>query len=260
MTKPSENLVVEQQDSLLFIKLNRPQKRNALNDPTILELGTVFDTIPEDVKAIVFHSEGKHFSAGLDLSELTERDAVQGLMHSRMWHSVFDKIQFSAIPVVAALTGGVIGGGLELACAAHIRVADPTTFYAMPEGQRGIFVGGGASVRVPKLVGIARVTDMMLTGRVVDAQEGYVQGFSQYIVEDENSSLEKATELAKKIAENTSVTNYALTNVLPRIADASQEQGLMMESLMAAIAQDSAEAKFRLEQFLSKKAKKVGEE
>lgn len=253
-----KHLTSTQTDDIVFVKLNRPAKRNALNDALILELERVFNTLPSSVKAIVLHSEGDHFSAGLDLSELTERDAVKGLMHSRMWHATFDKIQFSAIPIVAALKGAVIGGGLELASAAHIRVADATTFYAMPEGQRGIFVGGGASVRVPKLIGVARVTDMMLTGRVIKAEEGHHQGFAQYLV-DEGQSLVKATELAKRITENTAVTNYAITNVLPRIADSSQEQGMMMESLMAAIAQDSDEAKFRLKQFLSKKAKKVGE-
>ena len=113
---------------------------------------------------MVIHGIGDHFSSGLDLSELTEHDATEGLRHSQMWHRVFDRIQYSRVPVIAALKGAVIGGGLELACAAHIRVAEPSAYFALPEGQRGIFVGGGGSVRLPRLIGVARMTDMMLTG------------------------------------------------------------------------------------------------
>jgi enoyl-CoA hydratase/carnithine racemase len=253
-----DSLQVQRDGALLIVRLMRPAKRNALNDPTILGLEQIFTRIPDDVGAVVLHGAGEHFCAGLDLSELSERDVVAGMMHSRMWHRVFDRIQFGSVPVVAALHGGVIGGGLELACAAHIRVAEPSTFYALPEGQRGIYVGGGASVRVPKLIGVARMMDMMLTGRIVRAEEGLQIGLAQYLV-GEGEGLGKAVELANKIAGNTHTTNFALIHALPRIAEASREQGLLMEALMAAIAQSSPEAKLRMEQFLNKQAKKVGE-
>ncbi|MBO0951928.1 crotonase/enoyl-CoA hydratase family protein [Fibrella forsythiae] len=251
-------LHVEQRNTILLVKLNRPDKRNALNDELILGLEAVFSTIPDGVRCAVIYGEGSHFSAGLDLSALTERDAVQGLHHSRMWHRALDRIQFGTVPVIAVLHGACVGGGLELAAACHIRVAENSTFYALPEGQRGIFVGGGASVRVPKLIGLARMTDMMLTGRVYQAEEGERIGLAQYRVE-EGLGLEKALELAGKVAGNAGMTNYALMHILPRIVDAPQEQGLLMESLTAAIAQDAPEAKARLRDFLAGKAKKVGE-
>ncbi len=159
-------LVIARVGSVLTVGLNRPAKRNALNDGTVLALDDCFSNIADDVRAIVIHGVGDHFSSGLDLSELSERDVTEGLVHSRMWHRVFDKVQFARVPVIVALKGAVIGGGLELACAAHIRVAEPNAYYALPEGQRGIFVGGGGSVRLPRLVGVARMADMMLTGRV----------------------------------------------------------------------------------------------
>lgn len=165
-------LKVETSGAVLTVGLNRPAKRNALNDGIILAIGDCFANIPEDVGAVVIHGIGDHFSSGLDLSELTEHDATEGLRHSQMWHRVFDRIQYSRVPVIAALKGAVIGGGLELACAAHIRVAEPSAYFALPEGQRGIFVGGGGSVRLPRLIGVARMTDMMLTGRVYSATEG----------------------------------------------------------------------------------------
>jgi hypothetical protein len=111
---------------------------------------------PRGVKAVVLDADGDHLSAGLDLSELTERDAFEGLEHSMMWHHAFERLERGRLPVVAVLKGAVIGGGLELATAAHIRVAEPSAFYALPEGQRGLFVGGGASVRVPRLIGAHR--------------------------------------------------------------------------------------------------------
>jgi len=251
-------LVVRQEGDLLLVGLNRPEKRNAINDETLLGLEAVFTQVPAGVKCAILYGEGSHFSAGLDLSELQERSLVDGLHHSRMWHRALDRIQYGTVPVVAVLHGACVGGGLELASACHLRVAEESTFYALPEGQRGIFVGGGAAVRLPRLIGAARMADLMFTGRVISGEEGVPLGFSQYGVPD-GTGLEKARELAGRIARNAEMTNYALIHVLPRIADASQSEGLLMESLMAAIAQASPEAKQRLGDFLAGRGKKVGE-
>jgi enoyl-CoA hydratase/carnithine racemase len=253
-----DSLKVEQNGNLLLVFLTRPAKRNALNDETMFGLEQIFSTLPASVGAVVLAGEGAHFSAGLDLAELRERDALEGVQHSRMWHRVIEKLQFAPVPVVAALQGAVVGGGLELAAAAHIRVAEPSTFYALPEGQRGIFVGGGASVNVARLIGVARMMDMMLTGRVVKAEEGITIGLAHYLV-GAGEGLGKATELASKIASNAPATNYAITHVLPRIAEVGQDAGLLMEALIAGITQSTPEAKTRVQQFLDKKAKKVTE-
>src|SRR5258706_7607815 len=167
-----DSLHVERDGDIALLRLDRAQKRNALNDPTILGIGAFFEEIPAGVRAVVIHGAGEHFCAGLDLSELEERDAVEGVMHSRMWHKALDAVQFGTVPVVAVLHGAVVGGGLELAAATHIRVAEASTFYALPEGSRGIFVGGGGSVRIPRLVGASRMTEMMLTWRAYSAEEG----------------------------------------------------------------------------------------
>ena len=257
MQKTYSTLKTKTKDNILVVSLNRPEKRNAINDETILAIENIFLNIPKEIKCAIIHGEGRHFSAGLDLSELTKRDMTEAVLHSRLWHRALDNIQFGTVPVIAVLHGACIGGGLELASACHIRIAETSTFYALPEGQRGIFVGGGASVRVPKLIGMARMTDMMLTGRVYTAPEGIAIGLSQYMEADGNG-LEKAIELAEKIGSNAGMTNYALMHVLPRITEAGQEGGLMMESLMAAIAQDAPEAKMRLNDFLEGRAKKVG--
>jgi (methylthio)acryloyl-CoA hydratase len=256
MMKNLTQLQVSHDGAVTIVALNRPQKRNALSDGVIAELQYCFENLNETTKCVVLYGLGSHFCAGLDLSELSERNAAQGVAHSRSWHRALDSIDKGQVPVVAALHGAVVGGGLELAASCHIRVADLSTFYALPEGSRGIFVGGGGSVRIPKLIGVARMTDMMLTGRTYASDEGERIGLAQYLVA-EGSALEKALEIAKRIAENAPMTNFALTHGLPRIAEQSSDHGYFTEALLASIAQDAPEAKARVKAFLEGKADKV---
>jgi enoyl-CoA hydratase/carnithine racemase len=249
-------IAYEQRGAVGVLRLDRPAKRNALSDAMVEEIDACFAAMPDSVRAVVLHGAGQHFCAGLDLAELSERSAASGMAHSRMWHRVFDRIQFGRAPVVAVLHGAVVGGGLEIASTAHIRVAEQGTFYALPEGQRGIFVGGGASVRVPRLIGAARMADMMLTGRVYSAEEGQAAGISTYLV-GPGEGLAKGLELARRIAGNAPATNFALMHALPRIAELGQDAGLLMESLMAGIAQSEPEAKRRMKDFLEKRGAKV---
>ena len=241
---------------LAILRLARPEKRNALDDTTVDGIETFFDSLPATVRAVVLHGEGEHFSAGLDLSELTIRNTAEAVHHSRNWHRVFERFEFGSVPVVAVLHGVVVGGGLELASACHVRVAERSAYYALPEGSRGIYVGGGGSVRIPRLIGVARMMDMMLTGRTYDAAEGQSIGLTQYLVDD-GTGLDKGLELAARIAGNTQLTNYAIMHVLPRIADSDPAGGYLMESLMAAIASGDEEAQVRLRDFLEKRAPKV---
>ena len=129
-------------------------------------------------------------------------------------------------------------------------------YKRQPEGQRGIFVGGGGSVRLPRLIGVARMIDMMLTGRVYSATEGSSYGFSQYLTED-GGALPKALELAERVAANAPLTNFAVLQALPMIAEANPQAGLLMESLMATVAQSDKEAKRRIRAFLDHKTAKV---
>src|SRR5207247_1924927 len=124
------------------------------------------------------------------------------------------------------------------------------------EGSRGIFVGGGGSVRLTRLIGTSRMTDMMLTGRTYNAEEGQAIGFSHYLVAP-GAGLAKGIELAERIAGNAPMTNFAVTHVLPRIAESDRSAGYLTESLIAAIAQGDDEAKARLRAFLEKRAPKT---
>ena len=250
------SLKAEQRDDIAILALARPEKRNALNIEMVLGIERFFDHLPQDVKAVVIHGLGDHFSAGLDLTEAHEQDATEGVHHSRTWHRAFSKIEFGPVPVVCVMHGAVVGGGLEIAASTHIRVADESTYYALPEGIRGIFVGGGGSVRVSRLTGASRMQEMMLTGRTYGAQDGLAFTLSHYVV-PKGEALAKGIELAHRVAKNAPMTNFALIEVLPRIADADPATGLMLEAMIASIAAADGEAKRRLRDFLEKRAAKV---
>ncbi|TAL76160.1 MAG: crotonase/enoyl-CoA hydratase family protein [Burkholderiaceae bacterium] len=253
-TDYSHLLSVKQVGSIAQVKITRPNKRNAINEELVRAIGACFENMPESVKAIVLHGEGDHFCAGLDLSEISAKTVPQSVFHSRAWHTAFEHIQFGHAPVVAVLHGAVVGGGLELAAATHVRVAEASAFYALPEGKRGLFVGGGGSVRISRLIGVARMSDLMLTGRVLNAQEGHQIGISQYCVGN-GEGLDKAMELAESIASNAAMTNYGVMHLLPRIADQSIQDGLATEALMAAVAQTDPATLNLLAQFLQGKNK-----
>jgi len=256
LPKLPASLRAERRGNVAVLMLARAKKRNALDDAMVAGIEAFFYGLPDDIGAVVLAAEGEHFSAGLDLNELIERDTIAGIEHSLSWHRAFERIEFGAVPVVAVLHGGVIGGGLELAAAAHIRVAEASAFYALPEGSRGIYVGGGGSVRLPALIGTAAVMDMMLTGRTLSAAEGQTLGLSQYLVEA-GAGLAKGLDLAQRIAGNAAFTNFAVMQLLPRIARADPAAGFITEALTAAIAQGGEEAKQRLTAFLEKRAAKV---
>lgn len=251
-----EWLRIESAGTVTHIRLMRPAKRNAVSDAMIGQIHTAFVNLPAQTRAVVLSGEGDHFCAGLDLSAMKEHSTFQGVAHSRMWHAAMDAIQFGPVPVVAVLQGAVVGGGLELASSAHIRVAEAGTFYGLPEGQRGLFVGGGGSARIPRLIGVARMTDMMLTGRILDADEGQAAGLSHYRVHA-GAGLATGIDLARKIATHSPLSNFAVIQALPRIADMSQGDGLFVESLMASIAQGDDTAKQRMREFLDGKAARL---
>jgi enoyl-CoA hydratase/carnithine racemase len=250
------SLIAERNEAVAILRLNRAQKRNALDDETIIGIEQFFTSLPGGIGAVLLAGEGEHFSAGLDLSELKERDVTEGIAHSGLWHRAFEKIQFGKVPVVAVLHGAVVGGGLELAAAAHVRVAERSAYYALPEGSRGIYVGGGGSVRLPRLIGVARMMDMMLTGRTYSAEEGQEIGLTTYLVEAGNG-FAKGLELAQRIAQNAPLTNFAVMHALPRIAEMNPASGYAVEAFMSAIAQADPDAKERLKDFLEKRAPKV---
>ncbi|SFR12655.1 crotonase/enoyl-CoA hydratase family protein [Poseidonocella sedimentorum] len=234
---------------------DRPEKRNAMNDALIDALDAFFSAPPDGVAAVILRGEGGHFCAGLDLAEHQHRAPVDGVHHSRNWHRVSELIEYGGLPVVSVLTGAVIGGGLEIASATHVRIAEPSVRFELPEGRRGIFVGGGASVRVGRILGADRMREMMLTGRRYGADEGLQLGLAHYAVGD-GEGLDLARKLAARMAANAPFSNYLMINALPRIADMARGDGLFAESLAASMSQTSEGAQEGMRAFLEKREPK----
>lgn len=258
----SEPLITYELDgNIALIGLNRPDKRNAINDPLIDELRAAVLRAHEEADVAVLFGHGSNFCAGLDLAEALARATGQlkapRKRRRHNWHEVFDLIARGPIPFVAALHGAVVGGGLELATAAHVRVGDASLVCGLPEGQRGIFVGGGGTVRIQRVVGTSVMMDMMLTGRLLNAEESEREHIVRYVV-PAGEAFTKAKEIAARVAKNSLETNWMIINVLPRIHDMSHDDGLFVEQLNSGRARPP-EAEARLREFVDGKAKKLQE-
>ncbi|SIT12418.1 crotonase/enoyl-CoA hydratase family protein [Paracoccus saliphilus] len=238
---------------LAEFELIREDKRNAMSDGLMAEIEQFYLTLPKDVRVVILHGRGGHYCSGLDLAEHVSRSAEEGVYHSRNWHRVMDMIQFGGVVTISAMTGAVIGGGLEMATATHVRIAEQSVVFQLPEGRRGIFVGGGATVRVGRILGADRMVEMMLTGRRYDADEGLRLGLCHYSV-GEGEALPLARKLAKMIAENAPMSNFFMVNALARIDDMSRADGLFTESLAAALVQTTPDAEEGLRAFLEKRS------
>ncbi len=257
--KSFNSLAIEARDNVVFIvRLNRPSKRNALDVATVEELVRFFSHAQQEgVKAVVLAGEGDHFCAGLDLVEHWKEDrSPDQFMHVCLrWHEAFNKMEYGGAPVIAAQQGAVVGGGLELASAAHIRVIDQSTYFALPEGQRGIFTGGGATIRVSDMIGKSRMIDMILTGRVYQGQDAVDLGLAQFITE--GSSFDMALELADKAAQNLPLTNYAICSAISHLNNMSGMDAAYAEAVVAGIVNTQPAARERLEAFANKTAARV---
>jgi (methylthio)acryloyl-CoA hydratase len=254
-----ENYIsVETEGAVTTVTLNREKVRNAINEDMLQAIEAVFRTPPKGTRCFVLAAKGAHFCAGLDLREHYDKDRspIEFMALCQAWHRTFDLIQFSGIPVIAALQGAVVGGGLELAAATHVRIAESSTFFALPEGQRGIFTGGGATVRVARIVTPARMVDMMLSARTYDAKRGLDFGLCHEVVEV-GEALAKAKALAAQVATHPPTTNFAITTGIARINDMSTTDGLFAEGLLAMAVQTNPDIKDRLDAFFSKKTKRL---
>ncbi|MFV9472851.1 crotonase/enoyl-CoA hydratase family protein [Advenella sp. RU8] len=250
-----KKLLVERIDNHIILTLNRAEKRNALDDELVSDLEDFFSQPVEDCQCIIIQGSGEHFSAGLDLFELMEKrssDPIVSMRRSKQWHRVFDLIQYGEVPVISVLKGGVIGGGFELAAATHIRVSEASTYFQLPEGQRGIFVGGGGSVRIPRIIGAGRVMELMLTGRKIPVEESANLGLSHYVVEN-GQGLDKALALAGIVSQNAPTSNYAIIHGISRIGEMSSADGLFAETMVTSMTRNAGKSDKRIKDFFQQR-------
>lgn len=247
-------MTYEKEGEVALIGLSRPEKRNAINYALSEELKDAALRAGSEARVGVIFGHGEHFCAGLDLADALSRVRNDGDEDLMLRDSPLDIVARGRIPFVVALHGAVVGMGLELAASAHIRIADETAFFGLPEAQRGIFVGAGGSVRIERMIGYARMCDLMLTGRLLNAREAEVANAAQYVV-PQGGALEKAKAVALRICENAPRSNFAIINALPRMRDMSYEDGLFFEQYIARSTVKGPESAARLKAFLEKRAK-----
>ncbi len=245
-------LTIRHEGPIAYLAFNRPAKRNAVNDETVDKLEAFFAAVPPETRVVVLSGEGGHFCSGLDLSEQVHRAPQAVLAHSRNWHRVTGLMREGHVPVVAAMAGAVMGGGLEIAACCHVRIAERGAVFRMPEGQRGIFVGGGGTVRLSAIIGADRLTEMMLTGRSLDADEAREIGIAHYVT-PAGGALARAGELAAAIAGNSRLVNTLIVQAVGRIGAMPPDAGLLAESLAAALSQTGPDAEEGLRAFLEKR-------
>jgi len=200
-----ENLLIEKEDALAVITINRPTKLNALNKATIEELHHAFKQLDaaDDIRAIIVTGAGeKAFVAGADISEFASFSESQGAqLASKGQELLFDFVQNLSTPVIAAVNGFALGGGLELAMAAHFRTAAVNAKMGLPEVTLGVIPGYGGTQRLPQLIGKGRAMELIMTAQMIDAATALNYGLVNHVVE-QAELLSFTKELAHKIAKN----------------------------------------------------------
>ena len=201
------NIIVEIDEYLAFITINRPKKLNALNKETIAELHNAFRDLEEDSSIrviVIIGSEDKAFVAGADISEFADFDAKKGSKLAKKGQELlFDFIENLSTPVIAAINGFALGGGLELAMSCHFRVASNNARMGLPEVTLGLIPGYGGTQRLPLLVGKGKAMEMIMTANMITAEEAQNYGLVNYVVE-QNELVPLCEKLAFKIAQNSS--------------------------------------------------------
>lgn len=203
-----ENILIEKQDHIAIITINRPTKLNALNKVTIQELHDGFKALHEDktVKAIIIIGSGeKAFVAGADISEFADFSVAEGQQLAAEGQTLlFDFVQNLSTPVIAAVNGFALGGGLELAMSCHFRVASTNAKMGLPEVTLGVIPGYGGTQRLAQLIGKGRAMELIMTAGMIDAATAHQYGLVNHVVAQEEL-LEFAKGIATKIAANSSV-------------------------------------------------------
>ncbi|MEZ4859462.1 MAG: enoyl-CoA hydratase-related protein [Flavobacteriaceae bacterium] len=207
-SKDYQNILVEYSDGVSIITIHRPSKLNALNLETIKELHKAFKRAEKDknTKVIIITGSGeKAFVAGADISEFADFSVSQGEgLASEGQALLFDFVAYLSTPVIAAINGFALGGGLELAMAAHFRIASDNAKMGLPEVSLGVIPGYGGTQRLPQLVGKGRAMEMIMTAGMIDAHQALQYGLVNYVTPQEEL-LPLAKKLAEKIMKNSSV-------------------------------------------------------
>ena len=250
-----KNLTLTERDGITTLTVDRPKKLNALNRETLAEIDRAIDVAADDdsVRAVIVTGAGdKAFVAGADIQELAQESATTGHLAARRGQEIFRKIETLGKPVVAAVNGFALGGGLELALACHLRVASETAKLGLPEVTLGVIPGYGGTQRLARLVGRGRALELILTGSHIDAAEAHRIGLVNRVVPAAELTSETETLVRKIIANGPLALRHALVAVDQGL-DVALDQGMLLEATLFGILFGTGDLREGMTAFLEKR-------
>ena len=252
-------ILVEKQERIGIVKINRPEVYNAVNVEAILEVEKAMHDFNEDkaVSVVIITGEGKAFVSGSDISRLVEMDSLQAREYSHIGQRTLDYIENMEKPVIAAVNGFALGSGCELAMACDIRIASEKAKFGQPEVKLGLIPGHAGTQRLARLVGVAKAKELIFTGDMIDAQEALSIGLVNAVVAPE-SLIEEAKKMAAKIMEVGPGAVRIAKTVINRGIDANLTTANSYEKEAFSILFSTDEAKEGMKAFLEKRKPEWG--
>ncbi|CAN5891000.1 short-chain-enoyl-CoA hydratase [soil metagenome] len=248
-------LLDRQDDGIAVVTVSRPDKLNALNAETVRQLDAVLHEVRDDdsIRAVIVTGAGeKAFVAGADIAELATMGPIDGVRVSRDGQDTFRMLERMSKPVIAAVNGFALGGGLELALACHIRIASSRAKFGLPEVRLGIIPGYGGTVRLPRLVGRGRALELMLTGEMIDAAEALRIGLVNR-VEEPGALLESAQAMARTMTANGPIAIALALEAVDRGMSTTIDDAQILESRLFGLLASTEDMREGMQAFLEKR-------
>ena len=246
---------VEKRGAIAIVTINRPDKLNALNATTVAEVGAAMTQLRSDseVRGIIITGEGeKAFVAGADIGELSQMSTLSGIEVSRAGQETLRAIEIMAKPVIAAVNGFALGGGLEFALACHVRIASENAKLGLPEVKLGIIPGYGGTIRLGRLVGRGRALEMILTGEMINAEEAYRIGLVNHVV-PQAQLMETAEAMLRKMIANGPVALTMAIQAVDNSYNMPTEDAQRAEANMFGLLASTTDMKEGMGAFLEKR-------
>jgi enoyl-CoA hydratase len=248
-------IAVELEGAIAVVRVNRPDKLNALNAETITQLDVAVRRIADDdaIRGVILTGSGdKAFVAGADIAELAQMGPLTGIAVSRAGQATFRMLEQLPKPVIAAVNGFALGGGLELALACHLRIAGEKARFGLPEVKLGIIPGYGGTVRLPRLIGKGRALEMILTGEMINAEEAFRIGLVNRVVA-QGELLPYTKQLLEKIIANGPVAIRMAIEAVDRAMETTLDDSLLLESNMFGLLSATDDMHEGMKAFLEKR-------
>lgn len=252
-----QNIILDKlQESIYCLTINRPKVLNALNKQTITEMASAIDIVANDNSARVLLITGsgeKSFVAGADIAQMRELTAIQAKSFSAQAMAVFRRLEMLDIPVIGLVNGFALGGGCELAMSCDFVFASQNAKFGQPEVGLGVTAGFGGTQRLPRLVGRAMAMEMLVSGRMLDAQEAMQRGLVNHVY-DQSELLDQGLKMAYKICKNGPVAVQLTKELVQRGQDLDLDNACALETNVFGLCFATDEQSEGMNAFLDKRS------